>query len=359
MDVKRVIDRFSAFVRDYSEGMSVRGVHRELGRDASQAWGVLTREHAREVEPEGRLQRALYRTRIVFLGLSYKLSPARRMLFALCLVMALIGVQVARPPFLLASVAGLVLLVALELADRIIIRDELDVARDLQREILPCMPPAVAGYEFAFSYRTATTIGGDYYDFVPMPDGRLALVVGDASGHGIAAGLIMAITNATLKTALDNAGDPLVVASAVNRALCRTGGPRAFMTLFCGFLDPVSGGLHYLSAGHPFPMLRRSDGSIVELGVGCLPLGIREDVVPAPGTVVVEPGDLLLMYTDGIPEAVNAAGVAFGFDRLRELLALGGSAAEVHDRVLRAVADFGQGVKPVDDRSLIVVGRGR
>jgi hypothetical protein len=355
---KRTVKRYSVLVRDYTGGLDVRVAHRELGRDTSRAWGILTRERADESVPKGWLRRFLHRCRIIFLGLSSKLSPVRRMLFAVCLALALIGVQVGRPSFLLASVAGLVLLLALELADRIVIRDELEVARELQREILPHTPPAVPGYQFAFSYRTANTIGGDYYDFLPMPNGRLALMVGDASGHGIAAGLIMAIANTTLKMALDTEEHPLAVATMVNRALFRTGGSRAFMTLFCGFLDPTSGRLDYFSAGHPYPMLRRTDGSIVELGEGCLPLGIRDDVSPTPGTVDLEPGDLLLMYTDGIPEAVNQAGAAFGFDRLRDLLVPGGTVTEVHDRVLRELAAFGGELDPVDDRSLVVIARG-
>jgi hypothetical protein len=355
---KRTVKRYSVLVRDYTGGLDVRVAHRELGRDTSRAWGILTRERADESVPKGWLGRFLHRCRIIFLGLSYKLSPVRRMLFAVCLALALIGVQVDLPSILLASVAGLVLLLALELADRIVIRDELEVARELQREILPHTPPEVPGYQFAFSYRTANTIGGDYYDFLPMPNGRLALMVGDASGHGIAAGLIMAIANTTLKMALDTEEHPLAVATMVNRALFRTGGSRAFMTLFCGFLDPTSGRLDFFSAGHPYPMLRRTDGSIVELGEGCLPLGIRDDVSPTPGTVDLEPGDLLLMYTDGIPEAVNQAGAAFGFDRLRDLLVPGGTVTEVHDRVLRELAAFGGELDPVDDRSLVVIARG-
>ena len=354
---KQTFKRYSALVRDYIGGLDVRVAHRELGRDASRAWGILSREWADEPVPQGWLRRFLHRIRIIFLGLSYKLSPARRILFAVCLALALIGVQLEQSSVLLASVAGLVLILALELADRIVIRDELEIARDLQREILPHEPPAVPGYHFAFSYRTANTIGGDYYDFLPLPDGRLALVVGDASGHGIAAGLVMAIANTTLKMALDTEEHPLAVATMVNRALFRTGGSRAFMTLFCGFLETASGRLDYLSAGHPYPMLRRTDGSIVELGEGCLPLGIRDEVSPIPGTVDLEPGDLLLMYTDGIPEAVNQAGAAFGFDRLRELLVPGGTVAEVHDRVLRALAAFGGELNPADDRSLVVIAR--
>ncbi len=100
------------------------------------------------------------------------------------------------------------LLLVLELADRVVVRDELEVARELQRELLPRQAPEVPGYEFAFSYRTANTIGGDYYDFLPLEDGRLVVLMGDASGHGIAAGLLMAIANSALKLGFDADPDP-------------------------------------------------------------------------------------------------------------------------------------------------------
>ena len=170
-------------------------------------------------EPKERLKRFLYRAKLAFLGLSYKLTPARRMLFAVALLAFLLGfvgdseVVTVRgttrwvldfsPLWFSVSLARLVYLLALELVDRIRVRDELEVARELQEALLPHDVPPVPGYVFAHSYRTANEVGGDYYDLTPLPDGRVALIVGDASGHGMAAGLVMAIANATLKTALD------------------------------------------------------------------------------------------------------------------------------------------------------------
>jgi hypothetical protein len=121
------------------------------------------------------------------------------------------------------SVAGLVLLLVLELADRVVVRDELEVARELQRGLLPRQAPAVSGYDFAFSYQTANTIGGDYYDFLELEDGRLVIVIGDASGHGIAAGLLMAIANSALKLGFDADPDPVSAA----RSIAPSAGPAA------------------------------------------------------------------------------------------------------------------------------------
>jgi hypothetical protein len=354
------------FVRSYTDGMRESEFQRLFDRDAAHAYDVVTREHGAETEPEDAFWRFLYRVRIFFLGLSYRLSPPRRLLFVICIVFALwgvTGIDLDNTPtvrvglFHLLSIAGLILLLVLELADRVVVRDELEVARELQRELLPEDEPDVEGYSFAFSYRTANTIGGDYYDFLPLDDGRLAIVVGDASGHGIAAGLLMAIANSALKLGFDLDTDPVAVTELVNRALCRTGGRRAFMTVFCGVLDPATGGLDFVCAGHPFPFVRRADGRIEELGVGGLPLGMVFDRVFETHRTVIEPGDTLLLYTDGIVETLDGAGDSFGFERLREGLASGGSSQVVHDRVLHELDTF-RGEEPVyDDRSLVVMNR--
>jgi hypothetical protein len=359
-----------AFLRDYTSGVDVRTVHRVLGRDASQAYRVLTREHADEPEPAGRLGKLWHRTRIIFLGLSYKLSPPRRVLFLASLVLAAAGLYLfaidetiqligfVNPySLLVVAVVGLVFVLALELADRVVVRDELEIARQLQRDLLPALPPPVEGYTFRFSYRTANTIGGDFYDFLPLADGRLVLVVGDASGHGIAAGLLMAIASAALNLAIDLDPNPAAVVDLMNRALYRTGGSRAFMTMFYGVLDPADGGLEFVSVGHPFPILRRADGEIHELGTGSLPLGVRQEIAPRPGVTRIQPGDLLVLYTDGIPETIDESGGSFGFDRIRRQILIGGTPEEVHDRLLAELESFAGRVPMHDDRSLVVVGR--
>jgi sigma-B regulation protein RsbU (phosphoserine phosphatase) len=366
MQAKRWFRDAEQFVRSYTKGMGESEFSRLFDRDAVRAFDVITREHDREQEPEKGFWRFLYRARIFFLGLSFKLSPPRRLLFAICIVLAAIGLTgieihfglpFRRVLFFSLSVAGLVLLLVLELADRVVVRDELEVARELQRELLPREAPAVAGYDFAFSYRTANTIGGDYYDFLELEDGRLVVVIGDASGHGIAAGLLMAIASSALRLGFDAGFDPATAAALVNRALCRTGGRRAFMTLFCGVLELRSGRLRYVCAGHPFPFLRRADGGVLELGTGTLPLGMRIDTVLESHEEVVEPGDTLLLYTDGLVETLDQAGESYGFERLRRGLARGGSSGEIHDRVLHEFDRF-RGDEPVyDDRSLVVICR--
>ena len=362
--------RAGRFFREQLAGLRSDEFRRLFAREAPRAYAVLSRDLPRESEPAGAVKRWWHRFKVVFKGLSAKLTPARRTLFVVSLVAVVLGMirfQVDAASgsfsvdlfsiFLPVGVCGLVFLLALELADRVLVRDELEVARELQRDLLPRAAPELSGWRFAHSYRTANEVGGDYYDFVALPDGRLALLAGDASGHGMAAGLVMAIANAAIKLALDLDPAPPRVAELLNRALWRTGTRRNFMSLFYGALEPESGRLDYVCAGHPFPLLRRSGGEIVELGHGSFPLGLRESAELASQVERIEPGDLLVVFSDGLFETRNENGEPFGYERITAKVAGGGSAAEVHRRLLAAL-DLFRGDEPlVDDVSIVVVER--
>jgi phosphoserine phosphatase RsbU/P len=371
------VRRLHDFFREYTEGLNPKDVRRLFDRDAARAYDVLTREHRQEQEPKGGLNRFLFRARLAFLGLSYKLTPPRRLLFAGSLLAFVLGmishsgfsynrgttrIHVEFTPFWFAvSLGAMIFLLALELVDRVRVRDELEIARELQSELLPRDLPLVPGYLFAHSYRTANEVGGDYYDVMPLPDdpqGRLALVVGDASGHGMAAGLVMAIANATLRTAIDLDPQPERVLAVLNRTLCRTGTRRTFMSAFYAVIEPGTGKMEYVCAGHPYPFLRRADGRIEELGCGGFPLGLRDAMTWVPHQTTLEPGDLLVLYTDGLPEAIDGqGGTAFGYERIRAALELGGTPQEVHDRILQTF-DRHVGDEPLhDDLTLEVIWR--
>lgn len=358
------------FLREYTAGMSGREVRRLFSRDAARAFEVLTRERRsgdRARDPGHRFVEGL---RLAFLGLSYKLTPARRFLFAASLVAAFlnlidfqfhVGGTSVRVDFsgllFFVAIAGLCLLVALELVDRMEVRDELEVARELQASLLPREIPPLPGYRFAHSYRTAREVGGDAYDVCRLPDGRIALMVCDATGHGMAAGMVMAIAHATIGTALDIDPSPAAVAALIHRALRRKRRRHTFLTLFYALLDPATGRLAWVSAGHPFPLLRRADGSIEEIGAGGLPLGAAEFLVPPTGETVLDPGDLLVLYTDGLPEATTESGSTFGYDRLARLVQPGGPATVVHERIFRAFAEHVSDEPLMDDMTLLAIGR--
>jgi hypothetical protein len=373
MRARNVLRDARTFVKRYTEGVQVDHLRHLFDREAATVYQVLSRDIEGE-EPTEETHRFLHRAKVVFLGLSYKLSPPRRILFAACLVVAIAGLfDISQlelglgsrdvsidfsPLFFLASICGLAYLLAMELVDRVRFRDELEVARELQRDLLPDAAPEVHGFAFAHSYRTANTIGGDYYDFLPTGDGRLAVLVGDASGHGIAAGLLMAIAHASLRSALDLHPDPERVLVFLNRVLCRTGDRRAFMTLFYCLLDPTTERVDFACAGHPFPLVRRASGEVRELDLeGSLPLGMRPENPIRIGTFDLAPGDTLALFTDGLPEAIGADDTAFGFPRLQPLLEAPGTPQTLHDRILAAF-DQHLGDRPLaDDLTLLVVRR--
>lgn len=362
-------DRVTGFVRDFTEGLEGRDVQRMFERDATRA--IRTLSGSRDVS-RGQHDLAWYlgAAKDFFVGLAMKLSPPRRLLFAASLLSPLLGlidldatfgptaVFVDFAPFwFFVGLGGMTLLLALELADRLRVRDEIEVARELQRQLLPKEGPALAGWRVAHAYGTANAIGGDYYDFIPLPDGRLVLAVGDASGHGMGAGLLMAIGKTSLETALEIDPRPEAVLGVLNRVLCRTGGRRAFFTLCYAILDPRSGDLYLASAGHPFPLLRRAaTGVVEELGRGSFPLGLKTDVRYTAERVRLEPGDVLVLYSDGIPEAVGASGT-FGFDRLAGLVRRDGDPDVLHRNILRALDHHLGDHEPNDDFTLVIVGR--
>lgn len=365
-------DRGQRFARRFTEGLNRRELERLFDEDTSRAVSVLTGVTPRQMIHEDDPVRLLGQIKDFFVGLAFRLSPARRLLFSVCLLLPLASildsdlnlgfssVSFTFDPsvlWFLLSLSGLTLLLALELVDQLRVRDELEVARQLQSELLPQDDPHIGDCRLVHSYRTANEIGGDYYDFIPLEDGRWALTVGDASGHGIGAGLLMAIASAVLKTAVELDPSPPAVLDLINRTLCRTGGRRAFMTLFYGVLDPAEGTLEYACAGHPFPLLRHASGEVEELGEGALPLGLRRGVQYATGQTTLEPGTFLVLYSDGIPEAHGKDDRSFGFKRLHALVSRALTARSLHDEILADVDDHLGDRDLEDDLTLVILER--
>jgi hypothetical protein len=300
----------------------------------------LIADHREEIEAERRRIRRFLRTaNAVLFGLSKRLAPARRMVFAAILVFVLLSLQgpsvvrrsetvgttshrTAEYSFffdnglLLVALTLSVLLLAMELVDKINYRDELELARDLQSSLLPRTLPQVPGYELGAANRAANMVGGDIYDFVPLEDGRLALLFGDASGHGMAAGLVMAVAHAAFRTQLDVDPRPEAVFATLNRILCRTGGPRAFFGCAYFLLAP-DGSFSGSVGGHP-PVLKLSSSGEVRsrIGKGAYPLGIRSSLAWEVECGRLEEGEVLLFFSDGLSESRDASGVEFGETRL-------------------------------------------
>jgi serine phosphatase RsbU (regulator of sigma subunit) len=236
---------------------------------------------------------------------------------------------------------------------------ELQLASEIQQRFQPAAPPIVAGYELQGISFPCYEIGGDYYDFIRRADGRLVIALGDVSGKGTAAALLMSSLHAAIH-AQTGAHETLVdTISAVNRYLAENIPPNRFVTLFFAELDPDSGALSFLNAGHNPPLIVHAAGTVEQLSSGGLPLGIKGDAEYREGRTHLQPGDVLVIYSDGVTEAASPSGEEFGPTRLYEVVSrnVDASAAGIRDRIESALTKFSQGTQAADDITLVIVKR--
>jgi phosphoserine phosphatase RsbU/P len=236
---------------------------------------------------------------------------------------------------------------------------ELALASEIQQRFQPTAPPVVGGYELQGISFPCYEIGGDYYDFIEREDGRLVIALGDVSGKGTAAALLMSSLHAAVH-AQSGSHDSLVeTISAVNKYLADNIPANRFVTLFYAELDPESGSLAFLNAGHNPPLIVHSAGTVEQLASGGLPLGIKRDADYREGRTQLHHGDVLVIYSDGVTEAVSPTGEEFGPTRLYEVVSrnIEASASGIRDRIESSLTKFSQGTSAADDITLVIVKR--
>jgi sigma-B regulation protein RsbU (phosphoserine phosphatase) len=246
----------------------------------------------------------------------------------------------------------------IEQNERLMERD-LEQAAIIQRGLLPEAPPKLERVALAGHNASCRTVGGDYYDFLPYPDGRVGLVLGDVSGKGIPAAILMASLQARVHLLAEEPNDLSQMMGRLNRILAGHCPTNRFVSLFFCILDPATGTLVYCNAGHNPPLLLRRSGELERLTGSGPVLGILPDVGFTQRAVSMDPGDLLLLFSDGVTEAVNPASEEFGEERLvAEVIASGeADPRDVIDRVLLAVGAWSAGAPPADDVTLLAARR--
>ncbi|MCM3906303.1 MAG: SpoIIE family protein phosphatase [Pyrinomonadaceae bacterium] len=236
---------------------------------------------------------------------------------------------------------------------------ELQLAMEIQQRFQPTAPPVVPGYELQGISFPCYEIGGDYYDFIEREDGRLVIALGDVSGKGTAAALLMSSLHASVHAQAGSHDTLSETISAVNRYLADNIPANRFVTLFYAELDPASGALSFLNAGHNPPLIVHAAGTVEQLASGGLPLGIRRNAEYREGRTQMQRGDVLVIYSDGVTEAASPSGEEFGATRLYEVVSrnIDASAAGVRDRIESALTKFSQGTQAADDITLVIVKR--
>jgi sigma-B regulation protein RsbU (phosphoserine phosphatase) len=262
--------------------------------------------------------------------------------------------------FEVIAVILFLLLLSLELADKVTMKRDLEIAREIQSWLVPSHAPEVAGADIAFATRPQNSVAGDYYDaFYPDPDNheKLMLVVADVAGKSVPAALLMATLQASLRTvAIENAPLAELVARLNRYACAHSLDGRRFTTAVLGEYNPVTRRLTYVNAGHNAPILRRTNGDLLQLDIGGLPLGIESGVVYQTADLELHAGDTLIFFTDGVVEAFNETGEEFGNERwngaIRNLPTW--SAEQTLQHLMKKVDEFVGATRQSDDITCLV-----
>jgi serine phosphatase RsbU (regulator of sigma subunit) len=360
------------FWQRISEGRQLDELWSQFSADARASYGFYMKEaDAQEmVNPRGRPRYGRI-IKTLFWSLMMKLTPARRVLLIIaCCLLLVSSAQFKFGKnaefdfnFTILSALVILFLLALELADKVTMKRDLEIAREIQTWLVPSSPPAVPNAEVAFASRPQNSVAGDYYDaFYPTADaasgGKLLLVIADVAGKSIPAALLMATLQASLRT-IAGEGAPLgeLVVRLNRYASAHSLDGRRFTTAVIAEYEPAMRRLVYVNAGHNAPIVRRAGGATETLEAGGLPLGIQADATYQTGEVSLQPGDALIFFTDGVIEAFNANGEEFGNPRwLESVRALPDwNAAESLKFLVNRVDEFVKATRQSDDITCVVL----
>jgi serine phosphatase RsbU (regulator of sigma subunit) len=369
-------------VNTYTRDLKAQDLQRLFTRDAREAYEFFARQiDEKELQGLPWHRRAVVHLRLFFTAFTMKLSPARRIVYAASLLFAAIGffnllrlgmnqVQLANvkdvsstfsmPDGLLSVVLAFALvnlLVLLEVADRLSLKNDLEIAREIQKAMLPPGRFRAPGADVAGFSRPANTVGGDFYEILPLGDGRLVMAVGDVAGKGSPAALLMALLLAMMRTLNDERLEPAELIARLNVQVCRQAPGSRFITLFYAVFDMNTGSLTFVNAGHTPALLLRNRGEIERLHEGGVALGLFDQSTYTAGRALMQPGDLLAVYSDGITEAENPAGRPFDERGLEDVLTAErrNNIAAIGSAVAKAVEVYTADTRLADDLTLLLL----
>ncbi len=378
---KRVRKRFrrvGAFWGRVTEGLELQQLWGQFMSEAKASYGLYSKDVDWEAigHERSRFKRVMRSIWGVFLAMLMKLSPPRRVLLLIAIVLLLLDIHLhwgAQSEFSV-NVSGLgvgilFILLAVELADRVTMKRDLEIAREIQQWLVPEHAPTVPGVDIAFATRPQNTVAGDYYDAflrpLPSPDSAthaLLIAVADVAGKSVPAALLMATFQASLRALTATPATLDEIVTGLDR-YCRAHSleGRRFTTAFLAEVNPATHEMHYVNAGHNDPILRRASGKIERLGSGGPPFGLplftENEVAYASGRVQLQPGDLVLIFTDGVIEAVDDGDTEYGEARLISCIqnAAPESSGETLKRVMADVNTFVGYARQHDDITCLVL----
>lgn len=381
------------FISRYTRDLTSEELGKLFTRETPEAYHFFARGiNTAELEGLPWHKKTLRYAQGFFLAFTMRLSPARRLMYGIALAFSVIGllqlfagfglvrvpipialffvnIRVPAPVFangtlwLLAGFLVMNLLVLLEVADRLSLKRDLEVAREIQQAMLPDGTWSGPGVEAFGLTKPANTVGGDFYDILPQPDGTVIVALGDVAGKASPAALLMALLLAMLRTLVDEGLTLPALVQRLNLQVSRHAPASRFITLFLASYDPPTGRLTFVNAGQTPPLLRRQTGSIDRLMSGGTALGMFPGSTYEAGEVQMNPGDALLLYSDGITEAESPDGQPFDEAGLERTLALyagayqQSAAAELGRAVFDAVERHRRDQRLSDDLTVLVLSR--
>jgi sigma-B regulation protein RsbU (phosphoserine phosphatase) len=365
----RAREHFSTRLRNFwqrvSEGRQIDDLWTQFAADARASYGFYGSDvDWDEIKKLPRWRQPLHVAKQFFWALLLKLTPARRILLLAAFVMLILSdVKILDIRFEFLAAAVFLLLLSLELADKVTMKRDLEIAREIQTWLVPSSPPDVPGAEIAFASRPQNSVAGDYYDaFYPTASaaegGKLMLVIADVAGKSIPAALLMATLQASLRTIAGEGASLADLVIRLNRYACAHSlDGRRFTTAVLAEYEPASRRLSYVNAGHNAPILRRGNGDLEKLDIGGVPLGIQSAPAYDTSTKQLNPGDVLIFFTDGVVEAFDENGEEFGDPRwLAAIRALPDGTAQQSLQYLMARVDPFVGVtRQSDDITCMIV----
>jgi len=377
-------DTFSQYTREITQA----DLERLFTRETPEAYWYF----ARDIDHDALAALPWYKrypqfAKLFFMAFAMRLSPARRALYGIAVVCVLLGlfelfrgggvvhaligpfdVGLLLPAFadgtgwLIVAFILLNLLVMMEVADRLSLKNELEIARDIQLAMLPSATWSDGSASVSGVTRPANTVGGDFYDALPLADGRVLIALGDVAGKGSPAALLMALLLAMMRTLADEDLTPAALVRRLNVQVFRHSPRSRFITAFVAVYTPSTGALEWVNAGHLPPVIRRADGTLDRATFatgGGLALGMFDSAEYEASTTILAPGDALILYSDGLTEAENPSGVPFDDAGIDAVVAREGAAdpAALGRALIAAVERHAADVRLADDLTVLTLVR--
>ena len=360
---KKSINKHHKLLQIYTRGLSGQEVERLLTKDALEALTYYREKTSfKEIPPDDKSFKTTVRAiRAIFHSFLMQLTPARRLFYVISFCCFVLGLIAAKGLWIIGAFVIVNLLLALELADKLTTRDELEIAREIQISLEPEQLPEVPWLSMSFSSRPAKIVGGDFFNVVKRNDNQMLSIVGDVAGKGVPAALYAAHIQSMFESLTEQNASPAAILNDLNHLICRRLREGDFITAVIAMVESGDNSLTIARAGHNWPLYYNSQSGIIEpLKTRGVCLGIDHEMGFAcleEKKLPVKSGDVLLLYSDGITEAMNAKHQLFEQNRLESALKESAHfpADKIIERINTRLAEFVQSEEPHDDVTMVAI----